>query len=294
MPDKKRCLFIINPISGLGKQKEIPKLISRYLDQDIYTYEIMTTAYAGHAYELATEKANEFDLMVAVGGDGTVNEVAGGLIGKKTALGVIPLGSGNGFARHFGIPLQAGRALQQLNHSRSLAMDTGLLNEKPFFNVSGLGFDGQISKTFAEQLTRGYMTYARCVMEELQTYRPKKLSYVVDQKEVEGEFFLIAFANTSQYGNNAVIAPQADPRDGQLDVVLVKPFPPLYLPAFTMMSLFRALHHSPYVQIIKTSSILVHNPEEAPVHIDGEFLSHDRQVKVSTRKASLHVMLPIK
>jgi YegS/Rv2252/BmrU family lipid kinase len=290
----KRCLFVINPISGLGKQKNLPDLIHKYLDKKRFSYEIKITQHAGHAYELVNEQYKHFDVIVAAGGDGTVNEVAAGLIHKSTALGVIPLGSGNGFARHFGIALQASRAIQQLNHSHVQAMDTGHLNQKPFFNVSGIGFDGQISKTFAEQNTRGYITYARCVVEELQTYRPKKFSYVLDGREVEGTYFLIAFANTSQYGNNAVIAPQADTQDGLLDMVIVKPFPPLYLPAFTMMSLFRALHHSPYVEIVRTDSVLLHNLEEAPVHIDGEFISLDRQIKVGLERASLQVMVPIK
>lgn len=291
---KKSCLFIINPISGLGKQKDLPDLIHKHLDQGRFSSEIVITQHAGHAYELATEQYTDFDVIVAAGGDGTVNEVAAGLIHKPAALGVIPLGSGNGFARHFGIALQASRAIQQLNQSQPQAMDTGQLNQKPFFNVSGVGFDGQISKIFAEQLTRGYMTYARCVLEELQTYQPKRFSYVVDGREVEGEFFLIAFANTSQYGNNAVIAPQADTCDGLLDVVIVKPFPQFYLPAFTMMSLFRALHHSPYVEIVQTPSMLVHNPEEAPVHVDGEFISRDQQIKVGVHQGSLQVMIPVK
>jgi len=232
--------------------------------------------------------------MVAVGGDGTVNEVASGLIAKDASLAVIPLGSGNGFARHFDISTQPARAIQQLNSCQSAAMDVGMLNNKPFFNVAGVGFDGQISKIFAEQLKRGYMTYARCVIEELKSYEPKKFSYEINGKEVAGEFFLIAFANTTQYGNNAVIAPEAHPSDGLLDVVIVKPFPPFYLPAITMMTLFRSLHHSPYVEVIKTPSVVLQNFNRAPIHIDGEYLSQDIQVEVTTQRQSLKVMVPIK
>ena len=291
---KKRCLFIINPISGLGKQKEIPALISRHVDKKKYAYELTTTRHAGHAYEIASERHQEFDIMVAVGGDGTVNEVASGLIAKDASLAVIPLGSGNGFARHFDISTQPARAIQQLNSCQSAAMDVGMLNNKPFFNVAGVGFDGQISKIFAEQLKRGYMTYARCVIEELKSYEPKKFSYEINGKEVAGEFFLIAFANTTQYGNNAVIAPEAHPSDGLLDVVIVKPFPPFYLPAITMMTLFRSLHHSPYVEVIKTPSVVLQNFNRAPIHIDGEYLSQDIQVEVTTQRQSLKVMVPIK
>jgi len=291
---KKRCLFIINPISGLGRQKEVPELIDKYLDHDRFSYELIVTDYAGHAYDLASRQFEDFDVMVAVGGDGTINEVASGLINKPTALGVIPLGSGNGFARHLEISTQINRAIEQFNHSQEINIDTGLLNHKPFFNVSGVGFDGQISKTFAEQETRGYITYARCVMEQLQNYEPKRFSGVLNGRELEGEYFLIAFANTTQYGNNAIIAPQADTYDGLLDIVMIKPFPSIHIPVFTVMALFRNLHQSPYVETFKTESIILHNPEAAPIHIDGEFLSHDPKIEVKINASSLKVLAPVK
>lgn len=290
---KKQCLFIINPISGLGKQKNTPDLIQKHLDSDQFTYEIALSEYAGHTPILAAEHKNTFDIIVAVGGDGTVNEVATALVDTSTSMGVIPLGSGNGFARHLHISTQASKAIQQLNASQSVRLDTGLLNNKAFFNVSGVGFDGQVSKIFAEQLKRGYMTYARCVLEEFQTYAPKKFRYTWDNRMVEEDYFLIAFANTTQYGNNAMIAPHADPTDGLLDIVLIRPFPPMHLPTFTTMALFRSLHHSPYVKIIKTASFNLDNEEQAPIHIDGEFVSHDKLIEVRTKPGSLHVMAPI-
>ena len=291
---RKQCLFIINPISGLGKQKIIPDLIHKYLDPNKFSYEIAYSEYAGHTPILTAQHRETFDVIVAVGGDGTVNEVATALVDTSTPMGVIPLGSGNGFARHLEISTQASKAILQLNQSHSIRFDTGLLNQKAFFNVSGVGFDGQISKIFAEQLKRGYMTYARCVMEEFQTYAPKKFRYELYGQMIEEDYFLIAFANTTQYGNNAVIAPQANPNDGLLDVVLVRPFPPMHLPTFTMMALFRSLHRFPYVRIIKTSSFSLDNEEQAPIHIDGEFLSHDTQIEVSIKPGSLHVMAPVK
>lgn len=290
---KLKSLFIINPISGVGKQKTIPELIARYLDKNKFIYEIVTTEYAGHAAEIASQLSSEYDIMVAAGGDGTVNEVAGGLIDKSAALGVIPLGSGNGFARHFEVPMQSARAIQELNRSTIKNMDTGLLNDKPFFNVSGIGFDGQISKIFAEQMKRGYITYAKCVMEELQSYHAKNFRLIVDGKEWEDEYFLVAFANTTQYGNNAIIAPKAITNDGLLEIVLVKPFPSIYLPAITMMTLFRNLHHSPYVDVIRASSATLFNPEAAPIHVDGEYVNNDTKVKVVTKNNSLKIFTPL-
>ncbi len=291
---KKKCLFIINPISGLGKQKTIPDLIKKHLDTDKFTYEILFSEYAGHSPKLTAEHKGSCDIIVAVGGDGTVNEVATALVDTSTSLGVIPLGSGNGFARYLDISTQSAKAIAQFNTSQPTYFDTGVLNGKAFFNVSGVGFDGQISKIFAEQLKRGFMTYARCMMEEYQTFVPKKFRYQLNGKTIEEPYFLIAFANTSQYGNNAIIAPHADASDGKLDVVLVSPFPALHLPALSMMSLFSQLHRSPYVKIIKAESFILDNEEEAPVHVDGEYLNHDRQLQVSIKPGSLKVMAPVK
>jgi len=294
MHKKKSCLFIINPISGLGKQKIMPELIDKFLDKQKYTFEISFTEYAGHAPKITAQYKDEFDIVVAVGGDGTVNEVATALVDTETSMGVIPLGSGNGFARYLDISTQAARAIQQLNDSYAQKFDTGLLNDKPFFNVSGVGFDGQISKTFAEQLKRGYMTYARCVVEEFQTYTPKKFRYEVEGKTIEEDYFLIAFANTTQYGNNAIIAPHATANDGLLDIVLISPFPPIHLPTFTMMALFKSLHRSPYVKILRADKFSLENEEQAPIHIDGEYLCDDRWINIRTKPGSLKVMTPIK
>jgi YegS/Rv2252/BmrU family lipid kinase len=251
------------------------------------------TEHAGHGKELARQRHRDFDVLVAVGGDGTINEVAAGLIDSDAALGVIPLGSGNGFARHFGLSTQPLKALQQLNRSQPTYLDTATLNGHPFFNVSGTGFDGQISKTFAEQDKRGYMTYARCIMEELQTYRPRRYQFELDGQFIDEAFFLIAFANTSQYGNNAIIAPDAVTHDGLLDIVMVRPFPGIHLPSFTMMALFRKLHLSPFVRIARAAQFRLKNPEGAPVHIDGEFLNKAGELEVCTRPGSLQLMVPV-
>ncbi|MFP4091374.1 MAG: diacylglycerol/lipid kinase family protein [Cyclobacteriaceae bacterium] len=288
-----RCLFIINPISGLGQQKDLPELIHKHLDKSRFQYDIIITEYAGHGKKLAREMHREFDILVAVGGDGTINEIASGLIDSEAALGVIPLGSGNGFARHLKLSTQPLKAIQQLNRSQRAYMDTGLLNGHPFFNVSGTGFDGQISKIFAQQTKRGYLTYARLVMEELQNFQPYLYEFELDGKQYSEKFFLIAFANTSQYGNNAIIAADAMTDDGLLDIVMIRPFPHLHLPSFTMMAFFRRLHLSPYVKIVKAQQFRLKNPQGAPIHIDGEYLNQDKRIEIITRPNTLQVMIPL-
>jgi YegS/Rv2252/BmrU family lipid kinase len=294
MPQKKKCVFIVNPISGLGKQKDIPALIHQHLDADRFEYEIIFTEYPAHATEIGKKHRNQADYIVAVGGDGTINETASALLGSDTALGIIPLGSGNGFARHLNISTNPIRAIKQLNNSQESPLDVGFLNDHPFFNVSGTGFDALISKKFAHQARRGYATYIRCVWEEIAKYRPRSYRYQLNDKVVEDEFFFIAFANSEQYGNNAIIAPQAQTNDGLLDIVMVRPFPAAYAVTFTLLSFSRLIHLSPYVEIFQTDHFELQQLDEPLVHIDGEYVETDAHtLNVSLRPRNLQVLRPI-
>ena len=287
-----KTLFIINPISGLRKQSNLPELIDNYLDKNRFSYDICISSYAGHARVIASEAKKDYDILVAVGGDGTINEIAGSLLNEDTALGVIPSGSGNGLARHLQISTNPVKALMQLNQARHVPFDAGLLNDKPFFNVSGTGFDAQISKKFMDQVKRGYITYARCVLRELQLYQPKRYSIQFDGQILEDSFFLIAFANTAQYGNNAFIAPHAQTDDGLLDLVLIKPFPITHFPAFAVLGFSKNLYRSPYVQTFQAKEVIIQNLEKAPVHLDGEYDGVDDTIRLSVQKKVLRVMAP--
>ncbi|MGB3778997.1 MAG: diacylglycerol kinase family protein [Tunicatimonas sp.] len=289
---KKRFLFIVNPISGIGKQKDIPKIIDRYFDSHTGDYQIEVTKYAGHAREIAREAQGNYDVLVAVGGDGTMNETASQLIGSDTALGIIPLGSGNGFARHLGLSTDPVQAVQQLNRAEPIPLDACYMNERPFFNVSGMGFDAQVSKRFMLQIKRGYATYARCVWAEFQTYRPRRYRYELNGKLIEERLLMIAFANTQQYGNNAVIAPQARIDDGYVDVVFVHPFPLAYLPIFTMLAFTRNIHHSPYVKIARVQQFHIQQMDETLGHVDGDYVETEAEVQLEVQSNSLHVLRP--
>ena len=292
MPSKKKCLFIINPISGIGKQQNLPRLIEKHLDRGQFEYETKITEYAGHAVSIAAEAKDTFDILVAVGGDGTMNETASQLIGTNTTLGIIPLGSGNGFARSLEISTDPATAIRQFNRSTAYAIDTGYLNERPFFNVSGTGFDAQISKKFMTQIKRGFATYTRCVWEEFQQYEPRRYRFTLDGQTVEEPFFLIAFANTRQYGNNAVIAPRAQTNNGWLDIVFVRPFPVAYLPVFTALAFARNMHHSSYVKILRTKSFAIEQLDDPLVHIDGEYIASEPNIHLGVKAQSLLVMRP--
>lgn len=287
-----KTLFVINPISGLGKQKDLPQLIDRYLDKSRFTYDLCITEYAGHAKVITSQKKEEYNLFVAVGGDGTINEIAGSLMNQQASLGVIPLGSGNGLGRHLQISTNPVKAILQLNQAQLIPFDAGLLNDKPFFNVSGTGFDAQISKKFADKVKRGYMTYARCILEEIQLYSPKRYKIQFNGNTIEDTFFFIAFANTAQYGNNAFIAPAAQTDDGLLDIVLIKPFPITYFPAFVVLGLSKNLYRSPYVQTFQTREVTIQNLEHAPIHLDGEYEGSEENIHLSIKEQVIRVMAP--
>ena len=294
MPTKNKCVFIVNPISGMGRQKDLPDLIKLHLDPRRFEYEIVVTEYPGHATEIGEHYRSQADCLIAVGGDGTINETASALLGSDTALGIIPLGSGNGFARHLEISTNPVRAIKQLNEAQVAPLDVGFLNDQPFFNVSGTGFDALISKKFADQARRGYATYIRCIWEEISRYQPRSYRYQLNNQSVEGNFFLIAFANTEQYGNNAIIAPQAQTNDGLLDIVFIRPFPAAYLVTFTLLAFTRQIHLSPYVEIHQTDHFVLQQLDAPLVHIDGEYVEmEDRTLTLSLQPHNLNVLRPV-
>ena len=294
MTPKKKFLFIVNPISGVGKQKNVPQVIDRYFDTTSYDYEIKVTEYAGHARTIAQEARSVFDVLVAVGGDGTMNETASQLIGTDTVLGIIPLGSGNGFARHLGISTDPARAVQQLNAAQAFPLDACFLNDYPFFNVSGMGFDAQVSRKFMSQIKRGYATYARCVWEEFQTYQPRRYRYEWEGRTTEERLLMIAFANTRQYGNNATIAPWARVDDGYLDIVFVHPFPLAYLPIFTTLSFTGNTYRSSYVKMVRAQRFRIEQIDTPLGHVDGEYVETTPDTTLHVRSRSLRVIRPVR
>ena len=206
----KNIAFIINPISGTLNKRRIPKIIDKLLDKEQWMADIVFTEYKGHGIELARHYAAlGFNAVVAVGGDGTVNEVASGLRGTNTALGVIPIGSGNGFARHMGTPLRTTNAVEALNNMTPVRCDYGLANDHPFFATCGTGFDASISEEFQKAGTRGFRTYFEKIVKNIFTYEPENYKLKGEGIDIEGKAFLVTIANCSQWGASAVIAPKA-------------------------------------------------------------------------------------
>lgn len=287
MTEKKKIIFILNPISGTSGKQFVQKLIEDYLDRRKYEYEIEKTEYVGHATELAKAAvARGVDIVCAIGGDGTVNEVACGLVHTQTALAIIPSGSGNGLARHLRIPTDPLSAIKIVNVGRMQTMDYGLVNQQPFFCTCGIGFDAFISQRFAESGKRGPVSYIENVLNSSLKYHPETYDIdIINNKEDEEvhevhKAFLISCANASQYGNNAYIAPSASVRDGIMDVTLIEPFTPLEAPLLATQLFNGTLGQNSRIKTFQCQKAVIHRSKPGVVHYDGDPMQAGERVVV--------------
>ncbi len=267
---KQKALFIINPVSGGRKKDQLPGLISQNLDLTKFEPVIKFSNGIGHATRLAIDAKGIFDIVVAVGGDGTVNEVAAGIAQSSVVMGIIPCGSGNGLARFLQIPMDLTAAIKTINNFKVDTIDAGKLNGQWFFNMAGMGFDAHIADLFSNNKTRGFITYAKSALRELMRYKPQYYQISIDGRRHQGDAFMLSFANSSQYGNNAFISPGASATDGLLDVCFVRPIPFYRFPDIIFAMFSKQVHKSKYVEIIRGKHIRVKCSEPGPVHLDGE------------------------
>lgn len=290
---KKNILFIINPISG-GKDKlKIPGLIDANLDRSKFNANFAFTEYVGHASEIAEEAANKnFDIVVAVGGDGTINEIAAKVMQQNKILGILPFGSGNGLARFLQIPMNTVKAIKVINDCKVGLIDTATFNDKCFFNMAGMGFDAHISSVFAGNKGRGLSGYLKLGLKEVLSYMPQNYLLNIDGKEYSRTAFVISVANSSQYGNNAHISPTASVTDGWLDVCIVKKFPMYKLPVLAYEMLNAKTDNSNLVEIIKGKNIHISRIKEDAIHIDGEPFFMGKEINVSIKPLSLNIITP--
>ncbi len=287
---KKKIAFIINPISGGKSKGQLPELIEQHLDHAQFSYQLCYTASVGHAKILVRDLLPDTDLFVAVGGDGTVNEIASVLVGSDKYLGIIPMGSGNGLATFLGIPFQVKEALELINQLNFTRIDSATLNGHPIFNVSGIGFDAQISTRFARDKTRGLWGYVKNTFAEVLTYRPQWYILKLDGKTIHRKAFMISLANSSQYGNNAHISPNASLTDGLLDICVVKPFPLYMFPALAYRMFSKTADRSAYLEIFKIKEAFIQRDVPGPVHLDGEPIELEAELHIMVKPASLNVI----
>lgn len=288
---KKNILFIINPISGSKAKLKFPEMALRYLDSEKFHADFIFTEKPGHAFEIASSILNSnMDIVVAVGGDGTINEIASAVESTDKLIGIIPYGSGNGLARSLGIPLKERLAILKLNDQRINTIDTGTFNGMKFFNIAGIGFDAHISALFASNIKRGLRSYVKTTVTEFSRYRFQHYHLEIDGKIYERDAFMISIANSSQFGNNAHIAPFASLKDGLLDTCVIKPFPLYQFPVMGYRMFSKSTHKSKYVEIIRSKEIRIVRELAGVVHLDGEPVQMGTELNIGIKPLSLSVL----
>ncbi|MDR0694430.1 MAG: diacylglycerol kinase family lipid kinase [Prevotellaceae bacterium] len=289
----RKIAFILNPLSGKGNKEAVEQYISHHFGWSTgFDTRQYTTRCAGDGYELARQFAAQgFDAVVAVGGDGTINEIARGLVHSPTAMGIVPMGSGNGLARHLRLPMDFKKALEKITHFQTRAIDAAQINGRLFFCTAGVGFDALIGHLFNSGGKRGISTYISLSTREFLQYKPQEYTVTTDGQTHTHKAFLITFANASQWGNNAYIAPLAHCNDGQLDVVIWKDFPRVAAP-FMLPRLFtKTIHKSSFVEMYQCKHIIVERPQEDYVHLDGETLQMGKVLDIQVLPSALKVLV---
>lgn len=254
--------------------------------------EIKYTERAKHAIELTTENAPNFDIIVAVGGDGSVNEVSKSLVNTNTTLAILPAGSGNGLSRNLGIPMNLKKAILLINEGNTKQIDLVKLNSDYFIGTAGVAFDAYISWKFDEAPTRGILTYLKVAFKGFWTY--KSTDYTVHYNNKEKTIkkgMLVTFANSKQYGNNIFIAPKAEIDDGLIRLVAVKKFPLIYLPLFGYYLLSRQITKFNYTEEIESDKMTLINPD-TKIHVDGEPLEVENKIEIEVLQKALKVIVP--
>jgi len=285
--------FIINPISGSKKKAGIEKLIAAEIDTNYFTYDIKYTKYRFHATELAQHAIKEgFNIVIAIGGDGTVNEVSKALINSEVLFGIIPIGSGNGLARFLKIPLEPRKAIRLINSFHHFKMDTIQINDDYFINMAGAGFDAHIAHLFANYGKRGFISYVRLILKEFSGYRNETYQLIIDNRPININAFLISLANSSQFGNNAHIAPLAEINDGLIDICILRKFSWWKAIYIVLLMYSKKLTKSKYYQVIKAKELEISEPMNLKMHIDGDPITFKSIVRIKIIPQSLNIIIP--
>lgn len=292
--ENQEIVFIINPIAGTHQKERIVEAIQQSFKKE--EYQIFITKHPGHAYDIAREKAGDkCGIIVAVGGDGTVNEVASALVGYDCKLGIIPAGSGNGLARYLKIPVHISDALDIIKNHKVRKIDAGHVNDRYFFCTCGAGFDASVGKAFAKDNHRGMISYLRTTVHQYIKYSPKTYILKISKKKIRLDAFLVTFANSGQFGNNAYIAPNALIDDGMLDLCILRPFPKSSTITLGLRLFFKNIDQSPYLEMmrVKKATLKRKGKKKISLHIDGEPLTFHNKLKVKAVPKAVSVMVPV-
>lgn len=289
----KKATFIINPTSGVLKKEKIGDLIKSRLNKQLFHPEIFYTEGPGHATEISQQEVHQgSDVVVAVGGDGTVNEVAIGLTGSETHLGIIPAGSGNGLAHHLKIPVLWRHAIDVINRDKVRVIDTGKINDQLFVSIAGIGFDGLIAKRFEKSKLRGFVSYLKLVAESYSSYKPKSYRIEINGEIIKTKALFIVFANSDQFGFKTPIAPNARVDDGKLDVVIAQKPQIIELPYLASLLYWRKIELSRHITSYQTDCIKISSRRNRWVNLDGNPIKLGKELNIRILPGSLKVIVP--
>jgi diacylglycerol kinase (ATP) len=287
----RKLLFIVNPNAGKKISDQIIKIIRKEFPENIY-YQVVIWKDPNH-FEEITEllKTQGYTDAIAVGGDGTVNQVAKTIVNTTIRLGIVPIGSGNGLARSLGLSMNIDEVIKQIAQGDKALIDSGTVNGIPFFCTSGIGFDAHIGHLFATSVKRGLQSYAKITIRELLRYRAKNYTLKFDGQELKRKAFLITTANAGQYGNDFYIAPQASLQDGKFHVVVLKPFNALKVGGIMFNILRRKAFLSRSIETYSTTKITIVREFPDTIHYDGEPSKQPEEVVFEMHPKSLNVII---
>lgn len=290
-----RILLIINPISGTNSKHGLRELIETRVRAMGHTIDTQLTSAPGDGTTIAREAvSNGYDIVLACGGDGTVNEVAAGLVGSEVALGILPNGSGNGLARHIDIPVDPVVALNMLKKGTVVDCDYCTANDIPFFCTFGLGFDAAVSHRFAAGHKRGLVAYLKSAVDEFIRFTPEHYDLTIDDRQLSIDAFLIACCNASQYGNNAFIAPTASITDGLLDITIVHSGNAISQAFVGVELLAGSITSGGLIDTFQTKSIKIARAQSGIAHIDGEPIELPADITITCHPGKLKIIAPKK
>ena len=284
--------IVVNPVSGTNSARKRAKRVVKALEEH-FCIKALYTEYAGHGIELTQQLiAKGTDVLIAVGGDGTVNEISSALTGSRTALFIVPTGSGNGLARDLGMyGLSIKQIIERIEQNNVHLIDSGMADKKAFFCTCGTGFDAYIGHLFAQTKVRGFLTYIKLSLHAFKNYTPLTYQLKTNQGEYTRQAFVINIANNKQFGNNAYIAPLANMQDGLFTVTIIKPFKWYNVPYMAYSLFFKRIHKNKFVETFDCGDCKLTIPENGYLHIDGEpITTQSNPVLIQIRPASIHVL----
>ena len=281
-----RTIFILNPKAGIAGISRFVRLLGKYKDE----FDYCTFSDIEEFRNFIKSGKNNYDTFIAAGGDGTVNSLAAELIDSGKILGVLPVGSGNGFAREMGFRKNIRSLIKDIRKKESFEIDVLFINDTPSINVSGIGLDSLVAHEFQKLKLRGLWNYGVSALKVVSRIKPFDVSISLENKKINDRFFMVSVANTRQFGSNALLAPMALPDDGKYNLVLVKPFPKILTPLFVLKMLTGTLKESKYVKYFETENRVFIQSEENRVHIDGEPVILEDTISVSMRKNALRIL----